>query len=114
MQKERILAIDDEREHRTATVLCRTFRSGIDALAKCGPWNELLLDHDLADFNSKGREMTGYDIALYLEACFFNGDLSLLPHKVTVVSSNGPGLANIGRCLDQFMNKKGPRTWILR
>lgn len=65
---KRILAIDDRRECQGATVLARTYQEGMDCLFKMGPWDELWIDHDLASYDNKGREKTGYDILSSLEA----------------------------------------------
>lgn len=60
------LLIDDQRNLPDDRV-ARTYQDGIDTLAE-QHWNLVYLDHDLGDFSGVGgREMTGYDIACWLE-----------------------------------------------
>lgn len=68
MVAKRILAIDDMRVCKGATVVARTYQTGMDLLFKMGPWDELWIDHDLGCFDESGREKTGYDILCSLEA----------------------------------------------
>jgi hypothetical protein len=86
----RILAIDDTRELTEAHVLARNFKEGIRQLQINGPWDLLLLDHDLASFDSDGREKTGYDIM-----CFLEENLHLAPKKIECVSANPVGRSRI-------------------
>ena len=60
------LLIDDQR-NLPADRIVRTYRECIAALAE-QHWGVLYLDHDLGDFSGAGgRELTGYDIACWLE-----------------------------------------------
>lgn len=90
MAKKRILAIDDCRELGSAHVLCRTYHDGTAALKFLGPWDELLLDHDLGRLERQetdsGEELTGYKVL-----CFLEENPQYLPGKITIVSSNPVG-----------------------
>jgi hypothetical protein len=86
----RILAIDDTRELTEAHVLVRNFNEGIRQLQINGPWDLLLLDHDLASFDSDGREKTGYDVM-----CFLEENMHLAPKKIECVSANPVGRSRI-------------------
>jgi hypothetical protein len=60
------LLIDDQR-NLPADRIARTYQEGIAALAE-QHWEVLLLDHDLGDVSGPdGRELTGYDVACWLE-----------------------------------------------
>ncbi len=61
----RTLLIDDLRNIK-ADVIARTYDEGIRELTYNGPWDLLLLDHDLASFVN-GIEKTGYDVMCFLE-----------------------------------------------
>jgi len=100
---KRILAIDDMRECKGATVLARTYQEGMDCLFKLGPWDELWIDHDLGHKDpSGGREKTGYDILCSLEA--------LWPvHRVDTIillTSNASGRLRMIQVMEQL--KKFP------
>jgi hypothetical protein len=107
-----VLLIDDKREFEGARV-ARTFADGIAALQE-RQWDLVLLDHDLGDFTGpNGRELTGYDVACFLEAFPEN-----MPNDVLVVSSNSSGIPRVIAALQQFypdkrrwqwMNMEGPR-----
>jgi hypothetical protein len=86
----RILAIDDTRELTEAHVLVRNFNEGIRQLQLNGPWDLLLLDHDLASFDLDGREKTGYDVM-----CFLEENMHLAPKKIECVSANPVGRSRI-------------------
>ena len=112
--KKRILAIDDCREISFAEVLCRTYSSGIVALERLGPWDELFLDHDLGalriDRNDNGRELTGHDVAKWLVA-----NPNHRPAKINVVTGNPSGLVNITAALiDAGYEKVNERNFELK
>lgn len=86
----RILAIDDAREMTQASVVARNYNEGIKQLQNNGPWDLLLLDHDLASFEADGKEKTGYDIMCWLEQ-----NIEFLPAQIECVSANPVGRARI-------------------
>ena len=86
----RILAIDDAREMFQASVVARNYNEGIRQLQLNGPWDLLLLDHDLASFDENNKEKTGYDIMCWLEE-----NTQYLPSKIECVSANPVGRARI-------------------
>ena len=76
------LLIDDQR-NVPADRVARTYKEGIDALAQ-QHWELVYLDHDLGDFSGDGgRELTGYDIACWLEH-----NPQFLPDRMEIVTSN--------------------------
>ena len=83
-RRPRVLLIDDLRNIE-ATRVARTYNEGIEAL-KDGPWDLLLLDHDLGCYDSVGREKTGYDII-----CFLEENLQYLPERIELVTMNPVG-----------------------
>lgn len=93
MQQSRTLLIDDCRDLR-ADVIARNFEAGKHLLTTAGPWDCLLLDHDLSSYGSDGREQTGYDIACLLERF-----PALRPQKVILVTSNPVGRERIAATL---------------
>lgn len=62
----RTLLIDDFRNLQ-ADIIARSYEEGLRQLKLNGPWDLLLLDHDLASFDKFGLEQTGYDIICWLE-----------------------------------------------
>lgn len=78
----RILLIDDLRSV-PCTFIARTFDEGLSALRNEGPWDLLLLDHDLGDPNPK---KTGYDILNWLEE-----NPGYIPHNIRLVTQNPVG-----------------------
>ena len=79
------MLIDDTRDLE-CSVIARNYWEGIKQLEANGPWDELLLDHDLASYDKHGRERTGYDIMLFLEQFPQH-----LPGKITLVTANPVG-----------------------
>ena len=76
------LLIDDQR-NLPADRVARTFQEGIEALRE-QHWEVLYLDHDLGDFSIiDGRELTGYDVACWLEE-----NPQFLPDRIEIVTSN--------------------------
>jgi hypothetical protein len=96
MKKERRLLIDDTRDEgspnikRRVDVIVRNYWEGIRQLELNGPWDLLLLDHDLHSFDENNKEWTGYDIMCWLES-----NTDYLPDNIEVVSSNPSGAARI-------------------
>jgi hypothetical protein len=97
----RTLAIDDSRELPEASVLARNFNEGIRQLELNGPWDLLLLDHDLASFDNDGKEKTGYDIMCWLEE-----NLQFLPKKIECVSANPVGRSRITLLITSLYRKR--------
>ncbi len=99
MKRKRILLIDDVR-NLEASVIARNYWEGIRQLEVNGPWDLLLLDHDLASFDKSGREKTGYDVMLYLEQ--FPGKM---PKKIEFVTSSPVGRAKMAMALDAIQKR---------
>ncbi len=70
----KVLLIDDVRNELfisitygvNVTRVARNYQSGIEALM-AERWDLLCLDHDLSAYDETGKELTGYDIMLFLE-----------------------------------------------
>jgi len=60
------------------------------------------LDHDIASWDKSGREMTGYDIALWLVNRAHEGT-EYVPPKVIVHSANPVGVKNIQGVIDRYL-----------
>ena len=97
----RTLLIDDERDIE-ADVVCRSFQAGLNALYVGGPWKTLYLDHDLASYDEKGNEKTGYDIACWLEE-----NPSHAPTEIICVSSNPVGKKKIEMAINNIYKQRG-------
>ncbi len=101
---KRVLLIDDERTSKSAnvrhpvTAIARTFSEGMNQLKHNGPWDLLLLDHDLASFED-GVEKTGYDIIKWLEDMAFSDCIGFVPKKIECVSDNPVGRKNIEQAI---------------
>mgnify|MGYP000126731868 CR=1 FL=1 len=54
MKRVRVLLIDDLR-NLDADVIARDPVEGISQLSNCGPWDVLLLDHDMATYDKDRR-----------------------------------------------------------
>lgn len=104
----KILLIDDARDidyinrgwNVKVTHVARTFAEGIKALKENGPFDILLLDHDLDSFDEEKNELTGYMIMIFLEQ-----NLHLLPKKVELVTSNPVGRAKMQVVIDKLYKK---------
>jgi|GEM_PF-5291100 len=86
---KKILAIDDVRACDYANVVARTYKDGVDALCKMGPWDELHLDNDIGaveqQYSLTGKPYEGYDVLVLIEAAFMN---SQYPKVVNLLTSN--------------------------
>jgi len=104
----KILLIDDLRTNEfieanygaKVTHVARTFSEGINALKFEGPFDLLLLDHDLASFDEEGNELTGYKVMLFLEE-----NTHLLPKEIVLVTSNPVGRAKMKTVIDKLYQK---------
>jgi hypothetical protein len=77
----RVLLIDDIR-NIPADQTARSYQAAIDAL-KQECWDNVLLDHDLADFDESGKEWTGYHILCWLEQ-----NTQYIPKNITLITMN--------------------------
>lgn len=106
----RILLIDDTREEsapnikRRLDLIARNYWTGIDSLTKMGPWDLLLLDHDLSSYDPADSriEYTGYSIMCFLEA-----NPEFLPKRIEIVSSNPVGRKRMQMVIDKLYTKDG-------
>jgi hypothetical protein len=96
----RTLLIDDFRPIE-ADVVAKTYDEGIAALVQ-GPWDLLLLDHDLGEDPPKD----GYGIMKWLEI-----NQQYLPRMIQLVTSNPVGRKNMERVLQKFY-RRIVNTWI--
>lgn len=94
----RTLLIDDIRDIE-ATVIARNYDDGIYQLQYNGPWDLLLLDHDLASYDQVGREKTGYDVMCWLE-----NNAEFFPSKIRCVSANPVGKQRIEAVIRKYLN----------
>lgn len=102
------LLIDDSREVDfveatwgvKVTNVARTFAEGINALKNDGPFEVLLLDHDLASYDEEGNELTGYKVMLFLEE-----NVHLLPARIELVTSNPVGRDNMKVVINRLYKK---------
>lgn len=82
------------------THIARNFAAGINALKFEGPFDLLLLDHDLASFDEEGNELTGNTIMLFLEE-----HPEYLPKDIILVTANPVGRVNMQRIVNKLYNK---------
>lgn len=73
------------------TVIARTPEIGIHQLTNDGPWDVLLLDHDM------GSSKTGYDVL-----CFLEENTHLLPKNIILVTANTSGGMKMQQCLERL------------
>lgn len=106
--RTRTLLIDDTRDEaapnimRRLDLIARTYWTGVDALVRMGPWDVLLLDHDLNSFAPEtGKEYTGYDVMCFLEA-----HPGYLPGRIEIVSSNPVGRQRMQVVIDKLYPKE--------
>ena len=110
MSKERRLLIDDTRDETSTQVkqrldvIARNYNEGINQLILNGPWDLLLLDHDLSSFDSENcKEWTGYDIMCFLED---PANEQYRPKRIVCVSSNPAGAKKINIVIDKLYGGK--------
>ncbi len=97
---KRVLLIDDLRD-RNADVTARNYNDGIRQLKENGPWDLLLLDHDIASYDKQHKEMTGYHIICWLEE-----NLKYLPGEVKCISASPVGKERINKVICKLYDKE--------
>ncbi len=97
----RILVIDDVRDIDTADYVARNAFDGMKQLAENGPWDLLMLDHDLATFDRDGKEITGYDILCWLEE-----NPQYLPADLHILSANPVGRRKMEKAWESIMRHR--------
>lgn len=83
------------------THIARTFAEGINMLKDEGPFDVMLLDHDLASFTEEGDELTGYTVMIFLE-----DNPEYLPKRIVPVTSNPVGRGKIQTVIDKLYKSK--------
>ena len=81
--------------------VARTFAEGIAMLKNHGPFDILLLDHDLASYDENGTELTGYSIMLFLEE-----NPEFTPKDIVFVTSNPVGRAKMQVVADKLFKSE--------
>ena len=81
--------------------IARSYHEAI-ALLTTNQYDELSLDHDIASWDDNGREMTGYDIALWLADRKFHGEY--VPPKIYCHSANPVGVKNILGVIERYLS----------
>jgi hypothetical protein len=82
--------LDDERPAPAGWVHARTFEEAIWLSAEA---EEMSLDHDLGEYDADGRELTGYDVLLFIEQLCrdeFGNWNGWRPPRLHVHSANPP------------------------
>lgn len=83
--------LDDRRTTPPGWIRCYTPEEVI-ILLKHGDVYELSLDHDLGlPPDEKGREVSGYNVLLWLEERIVKGEWTFRLPVITIHSDNGPG-----------------------
>ena len=61
----------------------------------------LSLDHDIACFRADGREMTGYDVLMFVVERNVNGGKA--PEEISIHSANPVGRARMQGVIDRYL-----------
>ena len=104
----RVLLIDDQRKpvyikvtHGIdVTHTATSYAEGIQMLSQNEPFDLLCLDHDLSSYDETGRELTGYDIMVFLEQ-----NPCHMPKDIFFVTANPVGRINMQRVFDSIKNR---------
>lgn len=98
--EQNALWVDDERPAPVGWDVARNYDEAIAKLST-NKYDRVSLDHDIASFTSE-REMTGYDIALWLAERKYTSS-AWVPSIVTVHSANPAGRARIQGVIDRYL-----------
>jgi len=95
------LFVDDIRDPAgRGWTVARTYDEAIEELSTKN-YDIVSLDHDIASYREDGREMTGYDIALWLAERKHNG--GHVPYHIYIHSANPVGQRNIQSVIDRYL-----------
>jgi len=107
----RVLMIDDIRKFDTEYIcrfyqfkrgdtirIARTCKQGIEMLKNRGPWDLLLLDHDLGLADPLKKELNGYYVMCWLE----QANPCYLPKQIKIISSNPVGNRRMQQVIDKL------------
>lgn len=100
----RVLLIDDEKGIE-ADLVARTFEEGMDAIENKGPWDLVLLDHDLG---TKDPKKTGYDILCHVRD---NMPIEKWPVEFKLISMNPAGMKRMNYVLGDLVRKMAESGW---
>jgi hypothetical protein len=79
--------LDDKRPAPAGWILCKDPEDAL-LMLNLLEVEEMSLDHDLAYWNSEGREITGYDVLNTIEQWAASGKAYLVPKVLRVHSAN--------------------------
>jgi len=96
------LYVDDNRECPAGWDIARSYDEAIEKLTN-NKYDELSLDHDIASYRADGREMTGYDIALWLANRKMLTN-EYVPPVIKVHSANSVGGPNIEGVVKRYLS----------
>ncbi len=101
---QRVLLVDDTRNLKS-TVIARSYWEGMKALRYMGPWDVLLLDHDLASYCEDGIEKTGYHLISWLEE---NQEMhpEWMPKEIVLVTDNPVGRERMKVVIDKINQRR--------
>ena len=104
--KEYGLYVDDERPlpskyDKKNWDTAKNYDEAISLLSK-NKYDIVSLDHDIASWNKDGREMTGYDIALFLAQRKHDG--KYVPPEIFPHTANPVGAKNIKGVVDRYLS----------
>lgn len=94
------LWVDDERNVPPGWDVARNYDEAIEKLSTHN-YDQVSLDHDIASFRDDNREMTGYDIAVWLAER--KNDGHYVPPVITVHSANPAGRQRIQGVIDRYL-----------
>lgn len=95
------LYVDDERTIPNGWDYARNYNDAIEKLSN-NKYDEVSLDHDIASYNENGREMTGYDIALWLAERKIT-ETGYVPPVIKCHSANPAGRKNIESVINRYL-----------
>lgn len=81
--------------------VAKNYDEAIKLLSK-NKYDIVSLDHDIASWNKDGREMTGYDIALFLAQRKHDGDY--VPPEIFAHTANPVGKKNIDSVISRYLS----------
>lgn len=103
-KKEKGLYVDDERPLPKKYIgwdVARNYDEAISLLTK-NKYDVVSLDHDIASWNKNNREMTGYDIAMWLAERKQHGEY--VPPEVFAHTANPVGRDRIQGIIDRYLS----------